>query len=29
MITEDAQTNFEDEEDVIIISIKEEVANQS
>jgi hypothetical protein len=29
MITEGAQTNVEDEENVIIISIKEEVANES
>jgi len=29
MITEGAQTNVEDEEDVIIIPIEEEVANQS
>jgi hypothetical protein len=29
MITEGAQTNVEDEKDVIIIPIEEEVANQS
>jgi hypothetical protein len=29
MITEGAQTNVEDEENVIIISIEEEVANES